>query len=121
MSAATRASRLERRKAALAAWVSMSPPGPTPERLRVATWNLNSLRARVDAVDRFLEQAAPDVLCLQETWAAHLSDEAMAGWSGRATRRCTWGSRLQRRGGGGTASIGDVRSSGDLGDEHLDR
>jgi exodeoxyribonuclease-3 len=35
--------------------------------VRVATWNVNSLKARQEAVDRWLERAAPDVLLLQET------------------------------------------------------
>jgi exodeoxyribonuclease-3 len=35
--------------------------------LRIATWNINSVRLRIDLVTRFLEQWAPDVLCLQET------------------------------------------------------
>jgi exodeoxyribonuclease-3 len=35
--------------------------------MRIATWNVNSLKARQDAVDRWLERAAPDVLLLQET------------------------------------------------------
>jgi exodeoxyribonuclease-3 len=36
-------------------------------RLRVVTWNINSIRLRVDQVARFVAEAAPDVLCLQET------------------------------------------------------
>ena len=36
-------------------------------RFSVATWNINSVRLRIDSVTRFLEAAAPDVLCLQET------------------------------------------------------
>ena len=32
----------------------------------IATWNINSVRLRADAVVRFLQQEAPDVLCLQE-------------------------------------------------------
>jgi len=35
-------------------------------RLRVATWNVNSVRLRVDQVARFAAEQAPDVLCLQE-------------------------------------------------------
>lgn len=35
--------------------------------MKLATWNVNSVRARVDAVARWLEAEAPDVLCLQET------------------------------------------------------
>ncbi|HSC88003.1 MAG TPA: exodeoxyribonuclease III [Polyangiaceae bacterium] len=35
--------------------------------MRVATWNVNSLRARLDHVERWLSSERPDVLCLQET------------------------------------------------------
>jgi exodeoxyribonuclease-3 len=35
--------------------------------LRIASWNVNSIRARIDHVHRFLKEASPDVLCLQET------------------------------------------------------
>ena len=35
--------------------------------MRIATWNVNSLKARLDAVERWLERAAPDVLLMQET------------------------------------------------------
>jgi exodeoxyribonuclease III len=33
----------------------------------VATWNINSVRLRIDLVGKFLAAHAPDVLCLQET------------------------------------------------------
>src|SRR5258708_9621511 len=35
--------------------------------MRIATWNVNSLKARSDAVERWLERAQPDVLLMQET------------------------------------------------------
>jgi exodeoxyribonuclease-3 len=35
--------------------------------MRIATWNVNSLKARQEAVERWLERAAPDVLLMQET------------------------------------------------------
>jgi exodeoxyribonuclease-3 len=35
--------------------------------LRFATWNVNSIRARLDHVLTWLDQHEPDVLCLQET------------------------------------------------------
>jgi exodeoxyribonuclease-3 len=35
--------------------------------MRVATWNVNSLKARQEAVENWLGRAAPDVLLLQET------------------------------------------------------
>ena len=37
------------------------------DRLSVASWNINSVRFRLDIVERFLREAQPDVLCLQET------------------------------------------------------
>jgi exodeoxyribonuclease III len=37
--------------------------------LSIATWNINSVRARIDLVRRFIAEAQPDVLCLQETKA----------------------------------------------------
>jgi exodeoxyribonuclease III len=39
----------------------------TRVRFSVATWNINSVRLRIDLVARFLSEEAPDVLCLQET------------------------------------------------------
>ena len=52
--------------------------------MRIATWNVNSLKARQEAVERWLERAAPDILLIQET---KLTDEdapvmafAMAGY-----------------------------------------
>jgi exodeoxyribonuclease-3 len=35
--------------------------------MRIATWNVNSLKARMEAVERWLERAAPDILLMQET------------------------------------------------------
>ena len=35
--------------------------------LTLATWNINSVRLRIETVRRFIAAAQPDVLCLQET------------------------------------------------------
>ena len=35
--------------------------------MRLATWNVNSLKARQEAVERWLDRAAPDILLIQET------------------------------------------------------
>lgn len=35
--------------------------------LRLVTWNINSIRLRIDNVRRLIEEWAPEVLCLQET------------------------------------------------------
>ncbi len=34
--------------------------------IKIASWNINSVRARIDIVERFLTEMAPDILCLQE-------------------------------------------------------
>src|SRR4029079_2701609 len=38
-----------------------------PMRLSLTTWNINSVRLRIDLVARFIKAVRPDVLCLQET------------------------------------------------------
>ncbi len=35
--------------------------------LKITTWNINSVRLRIDLVAKFLKAVRPDVLCLQET------------------------------------------------------
>ena len=35
--------------------------------LKIASWNINSVRARIDIVGKFLTEIRPDILCLQET------------------------------------------------------
>ena len=34
--------------------------------IKIATWNINSVRLRIGLVERFLKEQTPDVLCLQE-------------------------------------------------------
>jgi exodeoxyribonuclease III len=48
--------------------------------ITIATWNINSVRLRVEVVKRFLHEADPDVLCLQETKTPdeHFPREAFA-------------------------------------------
>ena len=36
-------------------------------RFSLTTWNINSVRLRIDLVAKFLKSTRPDVLCLQET------------------------------------------------------
>ncbi len=38
--------------------------------LKIASWNINSVRARIGIVEQFLREQAPDILCLQETKVA---------------------------------------------------
>ena len=42
--------------------------------MRLATWNVNSLKTRLDRVLAWLQVVEPDVLCMQET---KLTDTAM--------------------------------------------
>lgn len=37
--------------------------------LKIASWNINSVRFRIGIVEQFLRQESPDILCLQETKA----------------------------------------------------
>src|SRR6478672_1554119 len=61
--------------AAKKTWMAGSSPAMTERkacyivsmRLSLTTWNINSVRLRIDLVARFIKQARPDVLCLQET------------------------------------------------------
>src|SRR3954471_15998843 len=36
-------------------------------RLKIASWNINSVRARAALVERLIAEQQPDILCLQET------------------------------------------------------
>jgi exodeoxyribonuclease-3 len=46
--------------------------------MRIATWNVNSLKARLEKVEWWLERAAPDVLLMQETKLADADAPVMA-------------------------------------------
>ena len=69
-------------------------------RLRIVTWNVNSVRLRVDHIARFVAEQAPDVLCLQEIKCQahefpreafeamglpHIAITGQKGWHGVAT------------------------------------
>jgi exodeoxyribonuclease III len=49
------------------------PQRATVGRVRVATWNVNSVKQRVPRLLPWLDQRQPDVVCLQET---KLADDA---------------------------------------------
>src|SRR5207247_5300730 len=46
---------------------STSARGRLASDMRIATWNVNSLKARLDKVVWWLDRAKPDVLLMQET------------------------------------------------------
>ena len=100
----------------------MSPREVAPDSFRVATWNVNSLRARTPAVSRLLARARPDVLCLQETKATDIAATTAQMLEDLGYGIVHVGSGAYN--GVAIASvhpIEDVRMSGDFGDEHLDR
>ncbi len=100
----------------------MSPTGPAPGRLRVATWNLNSLRARLPSVEGFIERTRPDVLCLQETKAVQLGEAAMALFDRLGYHIAHVGSGSYNGVAVATTAVpGEVVRSGEFGDDALDR
>src|SRR6478609_3378680 len=46
--------------------------------MRIATWNVNSLKVRLPKVEEWLAYAQPDVLCMQETKLADAAFPALA-------------------------------------------
>ena len=46
--------------------------------MRIATWNVNSLKARMERVEAWLADVSPDVVCFQETKLADVAFPAMA-------------------------------------------
>jgi exodeoxyribonuclease-3 len=46
--------------------------------VRLVTWNVNSLKARMDRVEEWLQECRPDVVCLQETKLADTAFPSMA-------------------------------------------
>ena len=45
--------------------------------MRIATWNVNSLKARLPRVEAWLEECQPDILCMQETKLADANFPAL--------------------------------------------
>lgn len=43
------------------------PKTSDPKPIKIVTWNINSVRLRSEHVARFVQESAPDILCLQET------------------------------------------------------
>ncbi len=46
--------------------------------MRIATWNVNSLKVRLPRVEEWISYAAPDILCLQETKLADAAFPALS-------------------------------------------
>lgn len=54
-------------------WAGGFGPVDSATVLRIVTWNVNSLKARLPRVEQWLSENAPEVICLQET---KMKDEA---------------------------------------------
>ena len=56
------------------------PGAPGPSGIRIATWNINSVRLRLPLVKKLIKAAQPDIICLQETKTEdqHFPAEALA-------------------------------------------
>ena len=52
--------------------------GSYDQPVRIATWNVNSLKARLPRVEEWVAQTQPDVLCLQETKLADAAFPSLA-------------------------------------------
>src|SRR5262245_53480098 len=56
-----------RRRSAVVSWDVGPRAARSGGRMRIATWNVNSLKARLEKVAWWIERARPDVLLMQET------------------------------------------------------
>ena len=65
--------------------------------MRIATWNVNSLKARQEAVEKWLERAEPDILLMQETKLGDEDAPVMAVPDGRLPARPSRRGSLERR------------------------
>ena len=53
--------------------------------IKIATWNVNGIRARQAQLQEWIEREQPDILCLQEIKAVARSDSRRGSASSRAT------------------------------------
>jgi exodeoxyribonuclease III len=67
--------------------------------MRIATWNVNSLKARLERLEGWLARAAPDVLLLQETKLTDADANALKAWFQR------FGYELAHHGTGGRMGV----------------
>jgi exodeoxyribonuclease-3 len=77
--------------------------------MRVATWNVNSVKQRLSHLLAFLADAQPDVLCLQELKCVDEAFPRQRGRGGGLQRRHARPEGVQRRGDPVQAPLEDVR------------
>jgi len=68
--------------------LSMLPASAGIRRMKIATWNVNGIRARQAQVHEWIERERPEVLCLQEIKAA--SDQVPAALCEMEGYWCYW-------------------------------
>ena len=66
--------------------------------MRIATWNVNSLKARLEKVMWWLDRAKPDVLLMQETKLADADAPVDNIQAGRIRTGAPWRRSMERRG-----------------------
>ena len=74
--------------------------------MKIATWNVNGIRARQTELQEFLEREQPDVLCLQEIKAS--LDQLPVWLCDLEGYWCYW------HGGKGYSGVGAARPQGDV-------
>ena len=74
--------------------------------MKIATWNVNGIRARQTELQEFLEREQPDVLCLQEIKAS--LDQLPVWLCDIEGYWCYW------HGGKGYSGVGAARPQGDV-------
>lgn len=58
--------------------------------MKIATWNVNSIKARTTHVQRWLERVQPDILCLQELKGLEFPNDAFPGYQIHAVPQKTY-------------------------------
>ena len=62
--------------------------------MRIATWNVNSVKQRLEHLLTFLKSAEPDVVCLQELKCVDEAFPRGGGGGRRLQRRDPWAEGL---------------------------
>ena len=45
--------------------------------MKIATWNINGIKARIDSAIAWLKEASPDVACFQEVWVDQSTGDSL--------------------------------------------
>ncbi len=92
----------------------LSPEIPS---MRIATWNVNSVRQRLDHLLTWLKECSPDIVCLQEIKCVDEAFPRLSHRGARLQRRHPRPEDLQRRGAARRNYPFDETKSGLAGDD----